>query len=434
MKRPKRGILFTVVLMIVLVCFASTAVGKVTLNFQGWEASPLETESVRKGIALFESRNPDIKVEYIPCPWSEHHSKLLILYAGDAAPDVAFVAAEPFYREFVKRGVLLDITEPFYEELKLEDFIPIDREKMVVNGKIYGISSCVVAGVLFSNTNLYDEAGLDYPPRNVNQAWKWDEFIDVAEKLTLTDTSGKVTQYGSYGLEAWFGLHSGHPLILSNEGRLFNDDYTKCLMDQPAAVEVVQKMADVKRVHKASPDAFILQNIGMNAAQMLETGRIATLFDGSWSLQLLATLDFPIQVGVLPVFKKPVSVGTAHVHSAFKATEHPEEAWKFVKFLSSEEYQVDLIRAGLWMPNRLSLYTPQGMERWLNPEVYPEGYEGIAEYFRDYLELIPYCFIPQEVQDIIEEETQLIWTDEKQAVEPIMKRLVERVNAVLAEQ
>jgi len=62
MKRPKRGILFTVVLMIVLVCFVSTAIGKVTLTFMGWEASPLETESVRKGIALFESWNPDIKV------------------------------------------------------------------------------------------------------------------------------------------------------------------------------------------------------------------------------------------------------------------------------------------------------------------------------------------------------------------------------------
>jgi len=105
-----------------------------------------------------------------------------------------------------------------------------------------------------------------------------------------------------------------------------------------------------------------------------------------------------------------------------------------VEFLSSEEYQVDLIRAGLWMPNRLSLYTAQGMERWLNPEVHPEGYEGIAEYFRDYLELIPSCFIPQKAADIIEEQTQLIWTNEEQAVEPTMKELVERVNAVLAEQ
>lgn len=434
MKRPKRGMLFMAVLMIMLVCFASTAIGKVTLNFMGWEASPLETESVKKGIALFESRNPDIKVKYISTPFSEHHSKLLILYAGGTAPDVSFVAAEPFYREFVKRGVLLDITEQFQKELKLEDFIPIDREKMVVNGRIYGISSCVVAGVLFSNTNLYDKAGLAYPPRNVDEAWKWDEFINVVKKLTLTDESGKIIQYGSYGLEAWFGIHGGQPLILSNEGRLFNDDYTKCLMDQPAVVEVIQKMADVKRIHKAAPDAFVLQNVGMNPAQMLETGRIATLFDGSWSLQLLATMDFPIQVGVLPVFKKPVSVATAHVHSAYKTTKHPEEAWKFVKFLSSEEYQVDLVRAGLWMPNRLSLYTPEGMERWLNPQVYPEGYEGIAKYFRDYLVLSPWCYVPQKVVDIIEEETQLIWTNEKQAVEPIMKELVERVNAVLSER
>lgn len=347
---------------------------------------------------------------------------------------MSFVAAEPFYREFVKRGVLLDITEQFYKELKLEDFIPIDRVKMVVNGRIYGISCCVVAGVLYSNTDLFDEAGLDYPPTNADEAWKWDEFINVIKKLTLTDESGKVTQYGNYGLEAWFSLTAPHPLILSNEGRLFNDDYTKCLLDQPAAVEVVQKMADVKRIHKAAPDAFVLQNVGMNPAQMLETGRVATLFDGSWALQLLATMDFPVQVGVLPVFKKPVSVATAHVHSAFKTTKHPEEAWKLVKFLSSEEYQVDLVRAGLWMPNRLSLYTPEGMERWLNPQVHPEGYEGIAEYFRDYLVLSPYCFVPQKAVDIIEEETQLIWTNEKQAVEPVMKRLVERVNAVLAER
>jgi len=74
------------------------------------------------------------------------------------------------------------------------------------------------------------------------------------------------------------------------------------------------------------------------------------------------------------------------------------------------------------------------MERWLNPQVHPEGYEGIAEYFRDYLVLSPNCYVPQEAVDIIEEETQLIWTNEKQAVEPVMKRLVERVNAVLAEQ
>ncbi|MFQ6066488.1 MAG: hypothetical protein ACE5K3_04320 [bacterium] len=82
MKRPKRGILFMAALMMMLVCFASTAIGKVTLTFMGWEASPLETESVKKGIALFESRNPDIEVEYIATPFSEHHSKLLILYAG----------------------------------------------------------------------------------------------------------------------------------------------------------------------------------------------------------------------------------------------------------------------------------------------------------------------------------------------------------------
>jgi multiple sugar transport system substrate-binding protein len=57
----------------------------VTITFMGWEASPLETESVLKGIALFESRNPDIKVEYTPINGT-YAEKLLTMIAGDAAP------------------------------------------------------------------------------------------------------------------------------------------------------------------------------------------------------------------------------------------------------------------------------------------------------------------------------------------------------------
>src|SRR5690606_30815992 len=51
-----------------------------------------------------------------------------------------------------------------------------------------------------------------------------------------------------------------------------------------------------------------------------------------------------------------------------------------VKFLSSEEYQRQNVRAGLWLPNRTSLYTKEGIQKWLTKGVHPEGFETLTPY------------------------------------------------------
>ena len=52
--------------------------GVVQLTFMGWEASPLETQAVKDGIAAFEKENPNIKVNYTPgLAGSEYNAKLL---------------------------------------------------------------------------------------------------------------------------------------------------------------------------------------------------------------------------------------------------------------------------------------------------------------------------------------------------------------------
>ncbi|MDR2484370.1 MAG: hypothetical protein LBD55_03125, partial [Treponema sp.] len=43
---------------------AAGSSGGITLTFFGWEASPLETQAIKNGIAKFEAENPGIKVVY----------------------------------------------------------------------------------------------------------------------------------------------------------------------------------------------------------------------------------------------------------------------------------------------------------------------------------------------------------------------------------
>ena len=46
--------------------------------------------------------------------------------------------------------------------------------------------------VLYYNKNLFDAAGLDYPDHVT-----WDEYADLAQKLTGTDAAGQKV-YGTY--------------------------------------------------------------------------------------------------------------------------------------------------------------------------------------------------------------------------------------------
>lgn len=431
-----KGHLPRVMIAVVLVAFlilggTVTAKEKVVLKFMGWEASPLETESVKKGLAEFMRRNPDIVVEYTPVG-GDYHAKLLTMIAGNAAPDVFFLSVRGYYAEFQKRGVLLDLTDYFNKEYRLEDFVPSDREKMAINGRIYGISSCIVVPQIFYNKDLFDKAGLPYPPADPEKAWTWDEFVEVAKKLTIRE-GGKTVQYGVFGFEGWDeGMLALTALVFSNGGQVFDPTFRKCVLDQPAAREVTQKVGELRSKYRVAPEGRFMKEWGMSASQMLQTGKVAMVIDGSWALQELAQMNFRVGVGVLPVFKRAATTDEAHVHVVYKGTKYPEEAWRLVSFLSSEWYQLELVRSGLWLPNRMALYTPEGVKKWLNPKVHPKEFADIIPYYTNYVYTYPFIFVPRKIQDTINEELDCFWFG-GEPLDKVMPRLTNRVNSMLAQ-
>ena len=99
---------------------------------------------------------------------------------------------------------------------------------MLVDGKIYGISSCIVAPVLYYNMDLFDAAGMPYPPANPDEMWNWDEFVAAAKKLTIKQ-GNRTVQFGAYGLEN----ASGFPWS-GQRREIFNEDYSRCVSRKAA--------------------------------------------------------------------------------------------------------------------------------------------------------------------------------------------------------
>lgn len=428
MKPRTIALMMTVLLLATLLPLpAAMAEGPVTITFSGWEASPLETESVRKGIALFESQHPNIKVEYIPLgKYDDYATKLLTSMAGNAAPDVFFLGAA-MYSSYIKKGVLLDLTDRFYETYKDEDFIPSALNIMKKDGKIYGVSSCTVSQILYYNKDIFDAAGEPYPPSKPEEAWTWAELAEVAKRLTKGEGEIKDT-YGFY-FNNMAGFNEAIMLQVGN--MMFSDDQTKFIGNDPKVIEAFNTIRNLRLVDGVMPSSSTLTNVGMSGAQMLQTGKIAMMADGSWALQELASLGFNVGMGVLPKFDYSVTQGQAHVHAAWAKTQHPDEAWEFLKFLSGDEYQVDLIKSGLWMPNKTYLYTEEGVKTWYDEKVHTPAYLDMLDYFKDAPSMPTALLGSGEMETLELEELDEIYKNDKD-IATVMADFETRANQILA--
>jgi ABC-type glycerol-3-phosphate transport system substrate-binding protein len=67
---------------------------QVTISMMGW-GSILEKENVQKGLDLFQSKNPDVKVNWLHTPNEEYDTKLKTMLAGGTPPDVFWAATWP---------------------------------------------------------------------------------------------------------------------------------------------------------------------------------------------------------------------------------------------------------------------------------------------------------------------------------------------------
>ena len=401
------------------------ASGEVTeITFMGWEASALETQAVKNGIAAFEEQNPTIKVSYTPTGGNDdYNAKVMTSAASGSAPDTFFAGATN-YRQYVSAGILMDVTDRFDAEFSLDDFIPSAREIMTVDGRVYGIQSCIVCPIVYYNKDIFDAKGVDYP--DASKAWTWDEFRDTA--IALTDDE----IYGVYGLEAYSCCFDA--FVVSTGATEYNEDYTACALNTEGVRDMLLAIKSLRVDDGAAPTAVTLENAGMSANQMLQTGKVAMLVDGSWSLQELSTLGFNVGITRLPNFGVDTTTAQAHQHAIYAQTKHPDEAWEFLKFLSGMDYQGQLCKEGLWLPNRISMWEEgeNGLDGWYDEERLGTDYLSMIEYLRDSHVQEPALSPTSKTEDILKEELDMFFLED-QDVQVTLDNIETRWNEALAE-
>ena len=412
--------------------------GKIHITTTLWGSAD-ELRVAQQTADKFNSSQDKIVVTPEQIPWETYEAVLRTRATAGQLPDTGSLV-EQSIASFAASGLLADVSSMFDpNDMPLPNLAFKDP-----TGKVVAYSNSHQALMMYYNKDMFDKAGLAYPPTKVADAWTWDQFIDVAKKLTF-DRNGRtpndagfdkanIVQYGAmvetltWQLEVW---------CLSNGSGFYNKTGTEVTIDNPAAIEAIQKVADLHLVQNVAPFSPGLTDDGVQRS--LIAGHVAMTTNGNWNVgTCLATArdqnGLNYGVGVLPYMKEKVTINTGGARAVFKG---PKEAaaMEYVRWNTAIENSWNLIASGIWAPNKARFYTEEKYTReWLENPNYPpydDFKNAFVDYARDYARPTAWYYTPNTnaFNALLQSLMGDVWTGAKSARDVITQNITALRNA-----
>jgi len=321
-------------------------------------------EVLERKIAEFNAKHPDINVKAQSYGAQDQAvGKIQTAVSGGNPPDVVWLA--PAYTgQFAQAGVLVPA----------EDFIANDAsfnandvyeglwDVSSYSGKRYTTPFSANNLAIFYNKDLFAKAGITKTPDT------WDEFVDVAKKLTVDKNgNGKIDQYGfqvPIGTNEWT-VWTWQTYLWQAGGEFLTEDGSAPAFNSIAGVEALQFWVDL--VYKYEVANFSETDAGYKTEDF-EAGRIAMQIIGPWTLpQLNANPDLNYGVFFMPKNDRyATNIGGENLF-IFKTDEAREKAaWEFAKYVMSADFQVDWAIATGYLPVSKSAVESSEYQQYLN--------------------------------------------------------------------
>ncbi|MGX1543170.1 ABC transporter substrate-binding protein [Streptomyces adustus] len=204
-----------------------------------------------------------------------------------------------------------------------------------VGGRVYGYPTEVQTYALYYNERLLRAAGLGSPPRT------WRELEEAAYRTARRDRYGNTLVQG-FGLSTYDDSTTvGQTLALLSAagGSFVSADGRSTAIDSPAGRAVFELEHRLVVRGASTP--------GINVYKAFQSGQAAMVISAGWwtaSLRAEMGRDYR-EVGVAPVpvpraGDRPGTLSTGFMLGVNTASEHPREAWEFLRWLNAEKVGV----------------------------------------------------------------------------------------------
>lgn len=299
-------------------------------------------------IQQFNDSHPGINVVMTIQPWDTIAQKLPAALATGQGPDIAtpdFNVAT--IRQYAEAGTILPLDEAYGSgpgKIDRDAMPPTILDAFTYEDQLFAVPANFATVQLYYNTDLLEQAGLSGPPKTM------DEFRDYAVKLTKTDSSGNVDQYG-LALADHQTIAMWPILIWAEGGDLLNNDGCSALAN-PETVAAVQTWADLIVDKKISP----VGETGQGADNLFAAGKAAMEMNGPWAAGQYTEAGANFEVAPIPVGSAgPVTVASTVPMVLSKDTKNKEAAYEFFAWWTGQDAQQYLAVESGFPPARVDM-------------------------------------------------------------------------------
>ena len=417
--------------------------GKTVISYMAWYNNETEPKETQKSLDKFNSSQDKVTVKLVSVPYADYVTKLNTMASSNNLPDAAMMMESQVIKWAVN-GKLLDISNMYSGK-----DAPLDSLAFKYKGKAVAYSSANEVLLLYYNKDLFDKAGVAYPPASADKAWTWQEFVDTAKKLTK-DKGGKtpsdvgfdarnITTYGcNFNTIDWMWP----VLAISNGGGLVSQDGKELLLGKNETIEAAQAIADLNLKDHVAPTPATLATFPTLDVTLL-SGKVAMATSGQWEIgvSLKNSLKDGLHygVGVLPKMKTPVTLNTGGPNVIFNSTKNSEAAKTFMKWYTQEDNNISLIQSGVWMPTSKKWYEQDDLiKKWADNDVHPPVAQyktAVVDYAMNNAQQVPWYFFPgyDRMEEIIGPGMDPVWTGKTTAKDAITKDILPKVQKIFDE-
>ncbi len=311
-------------------------------------------------IGEFNKSHPDVHVTPVYTgSYDETNLKTRAAIKAGKPPAAVIMSAN-----FILEYVINKEVEPYDAMIKadgqtpdqfMDNFWPALHGNALIDGKVYGVPFQNSTPLLYYNTKLFQEAGIDHPPVT------WAEWVEDAKKLTKRD-GDTVKQWGfmmpgTYDYCGWITS----ALDMSNGGQYYNKNYGgEIYYDTPTMLGAIKLLDDMVNKYKVMPagvtdakavsSAFFAGQLGMT---ILSTGALSFVREN---------MKEPYKVAFVPRnMRNSVPIGGASLMMPKGLSSDQQKAgWELVKWLTSPEIAGRWSRfTGYFAPNRHAYDLPE---------------------------------------------------------------------------
>ena len=315
---------------------------EVKLTIWHIENDEARQEVVKKSIERFEAANPNVKVEQIPMENDPYKTKLSTAMAAGQEPDIFITWGGGWLQSFVDEGKVLDINDKV-EGVK-DEYYDAALSVFKLNDKTWALPYRCGPAPVYYNKAIYAELGLEVPKTFAELESNCEKIKDAG---ILPFALGNSSQWPGALTFIWLSLREGGE-------KAFMDAYTRApggTFEDPsfiAAGTKIQEWID-KGYYPEGAN-------GIN----YDTGGSRMLFYSGQAAHIVQTNSFisncksesPEMYENLGLFNYPVMegkpgkaeeiLGGGNGYSISASTQHPDEAFELIRFLSNKDYGQDM--------------------------------------------------------------------------------------------